>query len=379
MSWSHQWAPYVPVARRRRNAIRKMDRLRKKGVDIQPIEIQGRKIARTFWGIAWCDHLEAFSDYENRLPRGRTYVRNGSVCHLAVTKGKIEAKVSGSDLYNLRIRIDTLPGKKWDQVKRRCIGQIGSLVELLQGKLSDNVMEVVMDPRDGLFPSPDEITFECDCPDWAYMCKHVAAVLYGVGARLDDRPELLFALRGVDHEELIDADAAMDVSSQAGGGKTKQLAEADLSDVFGIDIALDEPAASPQEKTAKKKKARKKSAKTTVKKKAVKKKPIKTLAKKKAELKELLVGSVKKKAAKKKPVGAAVKKKAAKKKPTKTIMKKEVAPKSTAKKAAKKTKKKSAKKPAKKTADKKTTKKQPPKKSVKKKAAKKPANSVANA
>ena len=188
------WRPYVSVAERRRRAAKKMDALRKKGVDVQPVVIEGRKIAKSFWGEAWCGHLESFSDFENRLPRGRSYVRNGSVCHLAVAKGRIEAKVSGSELYNVKVAVKTLPGKQWSAIKRRCSGQIGSLLELLQGRLSDHVMAVVTDRQDGLFPAPKEISFECSCPDWAVMCKHVAAVLYGVGARLDARPELLFLL-----------------------------------------------------------------------------------------------------------------------------------------------------------------------------------------
>ncbi len=132
MSWGYGWRPYVSVAERRRKAAKKMDALRKKGVDVQPVEIDGRKIAQTFWGEAWCEHLESFSDFENRLPRGRTYVRNGSVCHLAIGKGDIEAKVSGSELYTVKIAIKTLPGKKWKDLKQRCTGKIGSLIELLQ-------------------------------------------------------------------------------------------------------------------------------------------------------------------------------------------------------------------------------------------------------
>ena len=164
----------------RRNAAKKMDALRKKGADIQPVVIEGRQIASSFWGEAWCDHLESFSDFENRLPRGRSYVRNGSVCHLAIDKGQIEAKVSGSELYTVKIAIKTLPDKRWKELKRRCTGQIGSLIELLQGNLSDQVMEVVTDRSNGLFPLPGEISLQCSCPDWATMCKHVAAVLYGV-------------------------------------------------------------------------------------------------------------------------------------------------------------------------------------------------------
>ena len=243
MAW-YSWKPYVPVAKRRRQAMRQMEALRKKGGDVQPIAIEGRKIAKTFWGEAWCDHLESFSDFENRLPRGRTYVRNGSVCHLAIKKGKVEAKVSGSDIYNIRVRIKTLPAKKWGAVKRRCSGQIGSLLELLRGELSDNVMQVVTDRRKGLFPLPDEISFDCDCPDWALMCKHVAAVLYGVGARLDRDPALLFRLRGVNHDELIEVDTQVAVPAAARRGGVKRLAADDLGNVFGIDLESDEPKVS---------------------------------------------------------------------------------------------------------------------------------------
>ena len=254
MSWYYDWKPYVPVAERRRRAMKKMDALRKKGVDIQPISIDGRKIARTFWGEAWCDHLESFSDYENRLPRGRTYVRNGSVCHLAITEGQVEAKVSGSELYNVRVQIKKLPPKKWKGIKQRCAGQIGSLLELLQGRLSSHVMGVVTDRQEGLFPLPGEISFGCDCPDWAVMCKHVAAVLYGVGARLDHKPELLFTLRGVDHEELTAADTEAAVSAATSSGKSRRLAVTELSDVFGIDLddGLERPSQPPSRKPPRK-------------------------------------------------------------------------------------------------------------------------------
>lgn len=230
------WAPYVPVAVRRQRAKKKMESLRKKGVDVQPVEIAGRLIAKTFWGKAWCDHLESFSDFENRLPRGRTYVRNGSVCHLAIAKGTIEAKVSGSELYKVKVSIKTLPGKKWSLLKQRCSGQVGSLLELLQGRLSNNVMEVVTDRKEGLFPLPGEMSFHCSCPDWASMCKHVAAALYGIGNRLDTKPELLFLLRGVDHSEMIQADAEKAVDGVTSRGKSKRLAATEIEEVFGIEI-----------------------------------------------------------------------------------------------------------------------------------------------
>lgn len=265
-----QWKPYVPVAKRRQQARKKMEALRKKGADIQPVEIDGRTIARTFWGKAWCDHLEGFSDFSNRLPRGRTYVRNGSVCHLAISQGKIEAKVCGSELYTVTVQIKTLVDQKWKGVKQRCAGAIGSLLELLEGRLSDHVMGVVTDRKEGLFPLPGEMSFRCSCPDWARMCKHVAAVLYGVGNRLDHQPELLFRLRGVDHQELIQADAEAAVSAATGRGKAKRIAVTDLSDVFGIDLdadAAERPAGEIEatqrksQKTARKKAATKPAAK----------------------------------------------------------------------------------------------------------------------
>ncbi|MEA2093093.1 MAG: helix-turn-helix domain-containing protein, partial [Pseudomonadota bacterium] len=250
-----EWAPYVPVAIRRANAAKEIEKLRKKGMKIEPIEVHGRKIARTFWGEAWCNHLEKFSDYENRLPRGRTYVRNGSVCHLAISKGKVEAIVSGSELYRININITPLSVNKWKNVRKQCAGQIGSMLELLQGRFSDNVMEIVTDQNKGLFPKPSEINLACDCPDWAEMCKHIAAVLYGVGARLDHQPELLFLLRNVDHEELITAE--LDIQSATSGkGKRRRLAGADLSDVFGVD--MEEPVKPSRKKSAVSKKTAKK-------------------------------------------------------------------------------------------------------------------------
>jgi uncharacterized Zn finger protein len=262
------WAPYVPVAERRRRAKKKMESLRKKGVDVQPVEIEGRLIAKTFWGKAWCGHLESFSDFENRLPRGRTYVRNGSVCHLAIAKGVIEARISGSELYIVKVGIKTLPGKKWTLLKQRCSGHVGSLLELLQGRLSDHVMEVVTDRKDGLFPLPGEMSFHCSCPDWASMCKHVAAVLYGVGSRLDTKPEMLFLLRGVDHAEMIQADAEEAVAAATSRGKSKRLAASEIGTVFGIDL---EPVAgedSRKKNAAKAKSRRKASARRSAKAKA---------------------------------------------------------------------------------------------------------------
>src|SRR3954451_7575303 len=210
-----EWRPYVPVAQRRAQAAREMAKRQKKGQTVSPVVIEGRTIARTFWGKAWCDNLESYSDYENRLPRGRTYVRNGSVVDLQLKPGKVKATVSGSELYEVAITITPLPDEEWRSIKLRCAGQIGSVVELLQGRLAKGVISIVTDHDGGLFPKPRQIKMSCSCPDWAGMCKHVAAVMYGIGARLDHQPELFFVMRQVDHLELI---------AEAGAGACKRAA-----------------------------------------------------------------------------------------------------------------------------------------------------------
>jgi len=246
MAWGYgRYPQYVPVAERRQQAKKQLAALSKKGRTIEPVSIEGRTIAHTFWGKGWCDHLESFSDYDNRLPRGRTYVRNGSVCHLSIAPGRIEAMVMGSRMYTVKIGISQLPRSRWSAIRKRCAGQVGSMLELLQGKLSDKVMNVVTDRDAGLFPKPGQIMLDCTCPDWATMCKHVAAALYGVGSRLDERPDLLFTLRGVDPQELITADLVL---PDAPRGDAGALENDQLSAIFGIDLeespdSADEPAA----------------------------------------------------------------------------------------------------------------------------------------
>jgi uncharacterized Zn finger protein len=247
MGWYYDYRPYVSVAQRRQQAMREIEKRRKKGLAVSPVVISGRIIARTFWGKAWCENLESYSDFANRLPRGRTYARNGSVVHLEIHPGKISALVSGSELYEVDISISALPGPHWKRVRGECAGKIGSLVELLQGRLSQNIMDVVTQREAGLFPKPAEIEMECSCPDWAGMCKHVAAVMYGIGARLDERPDLLFVLRKVDHLELIAGAVESVPAAKAGNAQGKKtIAAGELADVFGIELAEGETARDDQ-------------------------------------------------------------------------------------------------------------------------------------
>lgn len=235
-----QWPAYVPVASRRERAAVRAATMREKGKAVDPVVITatGRALASSFWGAAWCRNLESYSDYENRLPRGRSYVRSGAVLDLKIASGSVASLVQGSrsSPYRISIRIRPLAKARWSEVVKACSGHIGSLVELLRGGFSDHVMRIVTEPERGLFPSPAEILLECSCPDWATMCKHVAASLYGVGARLDERPELLFTLRGVDPAELVASAAAGGALDARPVPRSRGLATANLSDIFGVEI-----------------------------------------------------------------------------------------------------------------------------------------------
>lgn len=235
------WKPYVPVAERRRKAQVSIDRARQTDKDVEPIVLATRTIAKTFWGKAWCDNLETYSDYESRLPRGRTYVRNGAVIDLKIKPGKIIAQVMGSSCYHVKIDIAPLASDKWQKLIDDCTGSIATLMELLQGKFSTAVMSRLCEEKTG-FPRSEEIRLDCSCPDWAMMCKHVAAVLYGVGVRLDEQPELLFVLRQVDANDLLTAQVAELSARAKKPAREKVLDDVMLVDVFGIELAAVEHA-----------------------------------------------------------------------------------------------------------------------------------------
>jgi uncharacterized Zn finger protein len=235
----YAWKPYVPVATRREQAAKKLAKMQKKGAKVSPVVIEGRTIASSFWGKAWCENLERYSDFASRLPRGRTYVRNGSVLDLQITKGEITAKVSGSELYTIKITITAVAATRWKSICSDCAGSIDSVVELLQGRLAKGVMDRVCREGEGLFPGPKEIKLSCSCPDWADMCKHVAATLYGVGARLDKQPELLFALRGVNAKEMIAGAGTLLTAPKRAAAREKVLADDNMAALFGLDMAAE--------------------------------------------------------------------------------------------------------------------------------------------
>lgn len=231
---------YVSVAEKKARAQKALEKLRKKNPDLAPVCIEGRKLARTWWGTAWNDNLESYSDYANRIGRGRTYVRHGAVLDLKIAAGKITALVQGSSSRPYEVRIDIEPIGKgtWQSITRSCEGKIESLHELVEGRFPKALAELFTARGQGLFPAPREISLHCSCPDWAVMCKHVAAVLYGVGARLDENPALFFVLRDVGIDDLVTrvvGEKSGDLLERA-ARRSARVIDDDIAAMFGIDI-----------------------------------------------------------------------------------------------------------------------------------------------
>jgi len=232
------------VAEWKARALKQIERLKAAGKEIQPIELSGRTIARSFWAKAWCENLEAWADFENRLPRGRSYVRHNSVLHLEVLApapesgrptGRIHALVDGKRIFEVTLKVVPLSEDCWQEIKDASAGEIDSLLELLKGEISEPVMEAVMSAQNGIFPTAEEVDLNCTCPDWAKMCKHVSAALYGLGSRLDSHPELIFKLRGVNPKDLL-AEAIEHNAARPAATGHPTLSQTELTEVFGEEV-----------------------------------------------------------------------------------------------------------------------------------------------
>ncbi|MEI6627835.1 MAG: SWIM zinc finger family protein [Alphaproteobacteria bacterium] len=232
MSRYSYYPPYVSVAERKERAQKVIKKSQKNGMKLSPVFVEGRNIANTFWGKAWCKHIETFEDCDYRLPRGRSYLRSRAVIDLAITEGHVIATVLGSSKYTVKISIGAVATQKWEKIVAECSGQIDSVMALLQGTLSKPIMEKMTNIDSGLFPALKEVSISCSCPDYAKMCKHVAAVLYGIGSRLDHSPQDLFTLRNVSPMDLMQAPLIEVLVAQS---ESSGL-EGDLSDLFCIDL-----------------------------------------------------------------------------------------------------------------------------------------------
>jgi uncharacterized Zn finger protein len=230
------YSEYVPVAQRKEKARKQIEKLKKKNPNLAPVVIEGKNIANTWWGKAWNKNLESYADYSNRILRGRSYVKNGAVLDLQIETGIVKALVQGSEKkpYQIEIKIEPLSNKKWDHVLNLCNHKIDNLAELVEGKFPKELEEIFTLKGNGLFPTEKEIKFSCNCYDWANMCKHVTAVLYGIGARFDEDPTLFFKLRNIDFEVLLKKTIEQKMQSLLENSGKKSNRVLDDKDVFGL-------------------------------------------------------------------------------------------------------------------------------------------------
>lgn len=229
--------PTAAEIRSKATATKKKDK--KKGKELSPVVITGRTIAKNWWGKAWCDNLERYADYANRIDRGKRYVRSGAIVDLQIEPGKVLARVQGTRKipYKVEIRISPLSEEKCQSIIERCTTKLENVEQLIAGNFPSE-MKALFEGEDGIFPSPREISFNCSCPDWALMCKHVAAALYGIGARVDEQPLMFFELRGIDFNRFIDVTLANKVEvmlKNAEQPRSNRIMQSDnLTELFGV-------------------------------------------------------------------------------------------------------------------------------------------------
>ena len=233
------YSSYVSVDEQMPMAEAYIQKARKKGTLIDPViaDDSRRKICSTWWGDAWCRNLERYSDFSNRLPRGRRYVKNGFVLDLQIQKGVIEGLVQGTTRkpYNVVVHIDPLHLNVAARIQERCEFGISSLDALVNGQFPKDLQDLFAS-KEGLFPGPHEIHFDCSCADGASMCKHVAAVMYGTALRLEERPLLLFELGGIDPQSLVEKaiENRLEQMLKNADRPSSRILTENVGDLFGI-------------------------------------------------------------------------------------------------------------------------------------------------
>lgn len=244
MAWYRTRFPAsMTVGQRKAKALRTSEKLgRKQSLD--PVVIEG-PLAVTWWGKAWNRNLEAYADYSNRLPRGRSYARHGSVVDLRIDAGSISALVQGSGPrpYEVKISIAAMDAKVRALLVEACAGKLDSAEALLGGFFPEDMSRLLTAEKTGLFPRPGSIRFSCSCPDSASLCKHVAAALYGVGSRLDRNPAHFFRLRKIELDDLVSQavkEETRKLLQGNGAGESTLMNEGDkeLASLFGIDLRI---------------------------------------------------------------------------------------------------------------------------------------------
>ena len=215
--------------------------LERKGRMLTPALVEGRTIARTWWGKAWVSNIERYADFSNRVGRGKRYVRAGCVIDLQVSKSRIEAVVQGSRKkpYEVSVYIEPMGDEAFAALLERCSTRADSLESLVAGDFPQEMKNQLTAGRDGIFPAPALVRFDCSCPDSALMCKHIAAAIMGVAPLLDANPLLLFELRGINTQDLVKRSVEqklnlMLANADAPSPRILDVSDDELTRLFGV-------------------------------------------------------------------------------------------------------------------------------------------------
>lgn len=188
-------------------ARRELIELKSAGEEVRPVVGTTRKLAAHFWGSAWMKHLALCESGGWSLSAGRTLLRHGCVLDLQLEAGLIRARVMEERLHDVEIALDPLDGERLEELRTICSGKIDSLVPLLEGTLDDALLATLCNAETGLLPEPGAWHMSCTCPDWSEPCPHAAAAIYAAGILIDAEPSLLFRLRQVSPEDLLQSPA----------------------------------------------------------------------------------------------------------------------------------------------------------------------------
>ena len=230
MSWSES----SEDVQTQESALLEIERRRERGEVYTKLDTKtGTKLASNFWAQSWQRHLATFEHYAGRLSRGRTCLRKGLVYNYELKAGEVRAEVAGAALFEVVVRVRQMEPSQWAALVSCCAGRIGSTLDLLAGRLSDEVLATLTAPDGGLFPEARDVQIVCSCTDHADVCEHGAAVLYAIGLGFDHDPASFFRLRGVEIGDLIHGAGS---TLGSGGSGANVIPDSGLQSVFGIEI-----------------------------------------------------------------------------------------------------------------------------------------------
>lgn len=167
----------------------------------------------TAWGQRFLQALEQGLE-PKRLARGRQYSASHRVPDWAWTGGhlRFSGKNRGTAYYGMNepirfeghIEISPLPGCLWQAVIPELGNQAGFIARLLLNEIPDSLESHLQARGHSLIPGRygEDLQATCSCPETESPCRHVAAVLVALAARIDQTPLLLFELRGLNRATL---------------------------------------------------------------------------------------------------------------------------------------------------------------------------------